>query len=161
MGEDRWGVEGDFRMKASRSFKGLRPLGRHGKILIVAGLVYILIGVAYSSWDDNDPRTAALKILTRIAPIEFWGGLFIVSGLLAIVSSKWPPFSDAWGYMVLTGLSGGWSSTYLMGMLIAGAPSTNINGVFVWGLLGFLWWGISGLENPERTVVIADEGRSA
>lgn len=152
MGSGRRNMEGDFPVNAHRSFRGLRPWNRHGKILIVAGFIYMLVGVSYLISKRSEGRTNSLQVLLNIAPIQFWGSVFIFAGLLAMISSRWPPFAETWGYVVLTSLSVGWGSAYLMGILFAGAPATNINGFFLWGLLGFLWWGISGLLNPEKVV---------
>lgn len=137
-------------MKANRVLWGLRPWKRHGKILTGAGIVYALIGVAWIAGKNNETRRVSLQVLLRIAPMEFWGGVFIFAGLLAIISSRWPPFADTWGYIVLTSLSVGWGTAYLVGILFLGSPWTNISGFLLWGLFGFLWWGISGLTNPHR-----------
>lgn len=153
MGEKRWGMEGDFRMKA-RSFWGFRAWKRHDLILSVAGVMYTLIGFAYIVAEPNPSRSISLQILVRLAPLDFWGGVFILAGVLSIISSRWPPASETWGYTVLTGISMGWGSTYLMGILFGDSPWTNINGFFIWGLLGFLWWAVSGLVNPDKIVVV-------
>lgn len=137
-------------MKANRIFWGLRPWKRHGKILTGAGIVYALIGVVYIVARPNENRDISLQVLLRVAPLQFWGAVFVFAGVLAVISSRWPEFNDTWGYVVLTSLSVGWGSAYLMGMLFLGTPLTNISGFLVWSLLGFLWWGISGLTNPHR-----------
>lgn len=67
-----------------------------------------------------------------------------------MMSTRWPPLAETWGYMVLTGLSSGWAATYLTGVIFFHAPATNLGQVFVWGCLGFMWWAISGLPNPEK-----------
>jgi hypothetical protein len=146
-------------MKAHRNLWALRPWSRHGLILVVAGFMYAMVGVSYILASKSVNRLNSLEILLRIAPLSFWGSVFIVAGVLAMISSRWPTFSETWGYMVLTGLSAGWGSTYLMGILFGNAPWTNVNGFIVWGLLGFFLWGVSGLVNPEKVVI--DESRPA
>lgn len=136
-------------MKFDRIFWGLRPWKRHGKILTGAGIVYAMVGIAYIV-RPNEGRNSSLRVLLNVAPMSFWGGVFVFAGVLAIISSRWPRFSETWGYVVLTSLSAGWGSAYLMGILFLGLPWTNINGFFVWGLFGYLWWGISGLANPHK-----------
>lgn len=143
-------------MNALRIYFGLRPLKRHGLILIVGGFIYALVGVSQILAKPREAKGSSLEILLRIAPLSFWGGVFIFAGILSIVSSRWPPHVETWGYMVLAGLSLGWGSTYLMGILFAGAPWTNINGFLVWGLMGFMWWAVSGLSNPDAAVVVTD-----
>lgn len=159
MGEERRNMEGNFLVKAKQHLWGFRAWKRHSLILTVAGFIYILIGAAYVLAAPNEAREVALQILLRIAPLHFWGGVFIFAGLLSIVSSKWPPLVETWGYMVLTGLSMGWGSTYLMGILFGNSPWVNINGCLLWSLLGFLWWAISGLANPEKLVVATRAAR--
>lgn len=160
MGKGRRDMEGNFHMIPLRHFWGLRPWRRHGLILMVAGLMYILVGFAYILAGPNPTRNASLVVLLSIAPLSFWGGVFIFCGLLSMISSRWPPFTETWGYMVLTGVSLGWGSAYLLGVLFYGAPWTNINGFLTWGLLGFIWWAISGLLNPDKTAVTNNGGSS-
>lgn len=145
-------------MKVLGLFWGLRPWKRHGLILTVAGCIYALVGVSYILAGPNANRSIALEVLLRIAPLDFWGGVFIFAGVLSMISSRWPPFTETWGYMVLTGVSLGWGSAYLMGIVFYVSPWTNINGFFTWGLLGFLWWAISGLLNPDKTTVTNTHG---
>lgn len=144
-----------------RPFWGLRQMKRHGLILIVGGVMYALVGISQILSIPRPVRGHSLEILLRIAPLDFWGGVFIFAGMLAVISSRWPPHAEAWGYMVLAGLSCGWGSAYLMGILFAGAPWININGFLVWGLMGFVWWAISGLSNPDAAVVVTDVSRPA
>lgn len=147
-------------MSHIRPFLGLRPLKRHGMILIVAGFIYVIIGIAYIVGPPNPSRDIALRVLLTIAPMAFWGSLFILAGVLSMISSKWPPFAEKWGYSVLTSLSIGWAAAYLTGIVFAQAPWSNFNGVLAWGLISFMWWAISGLMNPV-VVVVRDEDRPA
>jgi hypothetical protein len=119
-----------------------------------AGVLYALIGLQYVYGAPNKTRDDSLVVTLQIAPIHFWGWIFFFSGIGALVSSRWPPVSETWGYMVLTGLSAAWSATYLMGFVFFHAR-TSLSGVIVWGLLAFMWWGISGLLNPDRTAVVS------
>lgn len=135
-------------MIAPHPFFGLRPWRRHSLVLLVAGLVYIAIGISFITTEPTPARQVALALAFFWAPIEFWGGVFIFAGMMAIISSRWPPISKTWGYMVLTGLSAGWAAFYLMGIFFYHSPKQNISGTLSWGLIAFLWWAISGLRNP-------------
>lgn len=137
-----------------RTWRGLRPWKRHSLVLMVAGLVFILVGVSYILIPATPEREKALAVAIMWAPFPFWGGCFIFAGLMSIISSRWPPVSKTWGYMVLTGLSGGWSATFLASIIVAHAPWANISGFIAWGLLAFLWWAISGLYNLEDARLI-------
>lgn len=154
MGEERGDMEENFRVRMTRRYWGLRPWKRHSTILMVAGIIYTLIGFAYFSAPPNKTRDATLVVVLQIAPIQFWGCVFSLAGILTIMSSRWPPFSETWGYMVLTGLSAGWAATYMMGVLFFKAPIAGITGGLLWSLLAFMWWAISGLLNPDKTAVI-------
>jgi hypothetical protein len=141
-----------------RRFLGLRPWTRHSAVLMVAGLVYVAFGISLIKTNLTYGRSLGLQVAIEYAPIEFWGIVWIVVGIMAMVSSRWPPVIETWGYMALTGLSAGWSATYLMSIIFEDAPAANLSFVFVWGLVAFLWWAISGLLNPDRTGVSTHHG---
>lgn len=152
MGEGRGELEENRIVRPPR-YWGLRPWKRHSTILMVVGFLFVLIGFQYIISDSTPGREKALAVILQVAPIQFWGCFFIAGGLLAMISSRWPPLTETWGYMVLTGISSGWAATYLMGILFFQSPAANITQVFLWGVLGFMWWAISGLLNPDKTAV--------
>lgn len=141
-------------------FWGFRPFKRHGIVLMVAGTFYMLTGVVYILTTPTASRNVALQVALDFAPIEFWGGVFVLMGLLAFISSRWPPVTDTWGYMVLAALSAGWSATYTWGVIFENAPTGNLSATLQWGLLAFLWWAVPGFVEPDKTVVVVinDEG---
>jgi len=153
MGEDRRDVDKSLKRHV-RKFWGLRPWKRHSTILMIAGIIYGLIGVQYIFGPDNKIRDNGLIVLLQFASIHFWGCIFLASGIATMISSRWPPFSETWGYMLLTGLSSAWMATYLIGGLFYHTPN-GLGGALLWGLLAFMWWAISGLLNPDRTAVIS------
>jgi hypothetical protein len=128
---------------------------------MVAGLVYVLIGLSFVLTSPTPARTQALKYAFMWLSPEGWGLIFIAAGLLSIVSARWPPVSETWGYTVLTGLSSAWAGFYLMGIVLGHQPLANFSGVLSWGLIAFMWWAISGLLNPppkRGMIVVCDEG---
>jgi hypothetical protein len=127
---------------------------------MVAGVFYMANGLVYMLAEPTANRKLALQVALDIFPIEFWGTVFVLTGLLAFISSRWPPVADTWGYMVLSTLSAGWSATYAVGVIAEDSPLANLTGATTWGLLAFLWWAISGFVNPDKTVVVVinDEG---
>lgn len=139
-------------------WRGIRPWKRHSLVLMVAGVIYILIGVTYAFGPPSPTRAIALQFAYHWMDPYGWGLIFIFAGFLAIISSRWPPVSETWGYSALTGLSAAWGSFYGVGILFGTSPMSNVSGVLSWGLLAFMWWAISGLLNPphkgERIVVI-------
>ena len=157
MGEESGRVEEDRQLTFREKFWGLRPWKRHSTILMVEAVIYEVIGGVYSFGPPSPPRDHALLILTQLAPVQVWGILFLASGVATMISSRWPPMSEAWGYMVLAGLSAAWCATYLLGLVFYNSPA-NLSGGILWGLLAFMWWAISGLLNPDRTAVITGGG---
>jgi len=135
-------------MHAPHPWRGLREWKRHSIVLMVAGLVYIVLGVSYAFVHLQPAQRRGLHLALEWFPIQAWGGTFVFAGLLSILSSRWPPISETWGYTVLTGLSCGWAAIYAAGLIFFNTDAVNIRAVMSFGLLGFLWWGISGLDNP-------------
>lgn len=135
-------------MLSRNKWLGFRPWERHSLVLLVAGLVYMAIGFSYIFSKPTGARYQALYAALVWLPMEGWGVVFFISGALAFISARWPPFTETWGYMVLTGLSTLWGGFYLVGIVVHNSPWSNITGAMTWGLVGFLWWAISGLLNP-------------
>lgn len=129
----------------------LRPWMRHSLVLAVAGTVYVLVGASYIIATPNSSRESALRLALDWMPLPAWGAVWIVVGLLAILSSRWPPASETWGYTTMTGLAAGWSAFYAFGITL-GSDLQNVSGVLVWGLVAFMWWAISGLVNPGSVI---------
>lgn len=127
----------------------LRPWRRHSLVLLVAGIVYILVGCGYAFTPSNPQRDAALQVPLTLLPLDCWASLFMLVGALAVLSARWPPASERWGYTTLTGLSTLWAMFYIWGMILGGS-STNITGAGLFGLLAFMWWAVSGLRNPDE-----------
>lgn len=127
----------------------VRPFRTHSAVLIVAGIVYISIGITYASADPDPARVHALRYVLYWLDYNAWGYVFMGVGALAIISSRWPPISETWGYMVLTGQSSAWGLAYGAGVLFGDTASTNLTGFLLWSLIGFMWWAISRLANPE------------
>lgn len=133
-----------------RGARHIRPWRRHSLVLAFAGLVYLMIGLLMILLPMTDQRAASLLLVLRIAPIEFWGAVWVTHGLAALLSTRWPETSETWGYTAMSGLAAFWAAQFAMGTLLLGGPLQNLNGTLIYGLLAFLWWGISGLRNPEE-----------
>lgn len=132
---------------------GVRPWTRHSLVLLVAGLAYIGIGITNHYIVPGGPRWEALVVARHWFPLDVWSGVFVLVGVMAMLSSRWPPFADAWGYAVLTGFSAGWGGFYVAGVIFENSPTSNLVGWILWWLIAFMWWAISGLINPDRVVI--------
>jgi len=137
-----------------RAFWGLRPWKRHSRILVVSGVMFTLYGIRLAAESPSRTRYLALEPVLRVAPLQFWGGVFIFAGVLALISSRWPPFAESWGYMVLTGLSLAWAAAYGTSLIFVSAPRSNVTGVIMWGMIGYLFLSVSGLRNPDLPGVV-------
>lgn len=128
---------------------GLRPVRVHSVVLAVAGIVYIAVGITYLTGEATPSRLQALVYALQIVEYRQWGWVWIFVGLLSIISSRWPPVSETWGYFVLTGQAAAWALFYAAGVVFANTPTGNLSGTLSWGLIGFMWIMISKLVNPE------------
>lgn len=135
-------------MSRREDFLGIRPFERHSLVLVVAGTVYFLNGLVQFLAEPSPSREAALYYADRTMDYHYWGLVFMTAGILAIVSARWPPVSETWGYTVMTGLATAWSSFFIAGVLFHGTDPVNLGAGLIWGLVGFIWWAISGLVNP-------------
>lgn len=133
----------------------LRPWQQHSQVLIVSGAAYFAFGVSYATTEATDARHASLVLAKVIMPIHAWGVVWLVAGALVIISARWPPVSETWGYSVLTALSSAWAFFYFAGVLFLDAPASAISGAVLWGLVAYLWYAISGLTNP--VVIVATD----
>lgn len=148
-------------MTFTHPLKGIRPFQKHSQVLLVAGFVFIGIGIAYVNTVPTPSRVEALQIALSWWSFRTWGYHFIVAGVITIISSRWPPVSKTWGYAILSSLSAAWAMFYLLGVLIKGSPVNNLAGFLTWGLISFMWWAISGLVNPDdpaAPIMVEDAG---
>lgn len=142
-------------LQKPRRWGALRPWRRHSLVLLVAGLVYMGIGYSYLFAPKTESRSKALYYAEWWFPLHIWGIVWLVIGVMALISSRWPPASETWGYMALTGQASAWSAFYLFGVIFHDSPSLNLSGFGVWALVAFLWWAISGLVNPDGRKAIS------
>lgn len=132
-----------------RHYIGIRPWTRHSLVLLVAGLVYVVIGIVYMRTRVGSPTWEALVTAREWLSLDVWACTWIVVGTLSMISSRWPPVAEKWGYMALTSLAGGWGAFYILGVIFGPNTLGSITVGLVWWLVGFLWWAISGLVSPE------------
>lgn len=132
------------------SWSTFRPLDRHGGILMAGGVAYIAIGLDHIFDNQSASDAEALFFALRIMPITGWGIGFVLVGFLAFISARWPNWEKMWGYVLLTGWSAAWASFWFAGAILTEAKVVYLSAGALWALLGFLWWGVSGLISPHR-----------
>lgn len=133
---------------------GLRPWTRHSLVLAVAGLAYVAIGFTYMLATPVESRESALQVALNVMDLQTWGVAWILVGVSAILSSRWPPASETWGYSAMSGLAAWWACCYFAGVAL-GAENQSTSGGLVWSLVAFLWWSVAGLMNPRELVCVA------
>ena len=127
----------------------LRPWSRHSSVLAGAGIVYIAYGASMSTLSSSGTRRDGLVLALNIMPLSGWGLVWITVGLLTLASTRWPPQSETWGYAALSGLAALWGALYLLGIPFRdGEWTASVPSVLMFFLVAFLWWGISGLMDP-------------
>ena len=110
-------------------------LGRRGICLVLIGLVFFFQGLG-NFLARNDfitiPRDGVtyrtFRLATEIAPFGWWGIAFMIAGIIAIISSQWPPGKDVWGWAALTFMSTVWSGVYISGWIFYGANRAWVGG---------------------------------
>lgn len=135
---------------AKNGFLSLKPWTRHGGILVVAGITYMVIGVVYLFTIPSETQAEALYFALNLMSLDWWGCGFIATGVIALISSRWPNWPKSWGYTVLTGWSAAWSAFYFAGATLTDAKVVYFGTAGIWALLAFLWWGVSGLVSPSE-----------
>lgn len=132
------------------SWHKMRPWRRHSLVLLVAGAVYILVGLAYLLTPLTADRAQTLELALHISggSIRPWGVVWLLVGAAAVISGRWPLGSEKWGYTALGAYAALWASVYLLGIGFLDTPLSGLSGALVWYLVAFLWWAIAGLNNP-------------
>jgi hypothetical protein len=55
----------------------------------------------------------------------------------------------------MTGVAVLWGMGYLVGVVFDGAPKFGLVGALVYGLLGYMWYAIAGLRNPDDLIALS------
>jgi uncharacterized membrane protein len=120
--------------------------GKRGEVLVLLGFIFILTGFGFVKHPELNPAAKAqLHTALQIAPIQFWGVMFIISGLVAMISSRWPPGQSVWGYGTLAIVSIWWTSMYVTGWLYLGVTGA-YRGALSWATTSLIILIISGWE---------------
>lgn len=129
----------------------LRPWNRHSLVIATLSTLYLLLGTVWLSTPVTESRRTQLALLLHWSDGSMtpWALIWILIGCLGLLSTRWPPGYDRWGYIVLGMHSTGWGFVALAGPVLYGTPwGIGLAGALVWGAFAFLIWAISGLTAP-------------
>jgi hypothetical protein len=124
-----------------------RTLGRRGVILLCYGAVWALYGYAQVASPPPDRR--GLQPLIELAPLAAWGWLWMVAGVLAMVSAWLPTGRDWAAFPALQLVVLPWMGCYLVTWLMGDYPRGWIAAA-VWGLISVPVWVVAGWPEPPR-----------
>lgn len=144
------------RMEFRSRYYGLRPWQVHSEILAVAGTAFVTRGLMYVLVEPDNRQQELLQVPLAMASMNTWGVVFMLAGALALISTRWPPVSKTWGYAALAGLSAGWAFFYFAALPL-GAPWTALGGAILWALIGYVWWRVASLINPDDIAFTAPD----
>lgn len=88
-------------------------IGRRGSTLLLFGFMAAHSGYEYIIYYPTDQLAANLYFYTSSVPLELWGSLFLIGGLIAIVGSYFKRL-DMISFSVLSGLFGNWALAFLI-----------------------------------------------
>lgn len=133
----------DFIVSVVPKWNHLKPWDRHGLILTVVGVVYIFIGILLATSETGNLNKSTVNILP-----DDWGYFgFTLVGAIVVISSRWPSKPRTFGYALLTGWTAATAGLYMLSGIIDELSGLVAQG-FVWSMVAFLWWAISGLTCP-------------
>lgn len=135
----------------------LRPFREHSQVLLMVGLVYIAFGTILITQKPTPDRVASLALALVVMPLWAWGIAWVLAGILGVLSSRWPPASETWGYTAMSAMAWCWCGLYGMGVALGVAPGSAVSGALIWLMVGFLWTRISKLVNPADVHDIVEE----
>lgn len=124
-----------------------RMLGRRGAILLCYGIVWSIIG--YGQITSPAPDLRGLRLLLQMMPLDAWGWLWVVSGLIAVVSAWLPQGKDWLGFLALPLMVLPWAVSYLLAWIIGDFPRGWVATV-VWGAIAAPVLVVAGWREPPR-----------
>lgn len=124
-----------------------RALGRRGAILLCYGIVWSIIG--YGQITSPAPDLRGLRLLLQMMSLDAWGWLWVISGLIAIVSAWLPQGKDWPGFLALPLMVLPWAVSYLLSWIIGDFPRGWVATV-VWGAIAAPVLVVAGWREPPR-----------
>ncbi|MET9467803.1 hypothetical protein ABZY44_23970 [Streptomyces sp. NPDC006544] len=143
-----------MRCRAVRRIR--HQLGRRGHFLLI-------LGIGKTCWGAgmivDPPTTTGLQLLTRIAPLHCWAWLWVIAGLITIVSAFLKVGRDRFGFIAALAPPAVWAIAYLSAVI--GGEYSRGAWVAVWYLtshVGVIMWAATV---PEHSVPKPPRARRA
>jgi hypothetical protein len=108
-----------------------RVNGRRGAFQLLFAGVYLIVGASFWLIPNAGTRQASLRWLTEVMPLEPFAALWIVAGLLGIVSAFMCRPRDWFGFAALVFAPAMWGALYLIGALV-GTPQAFLSAAVYW-----------------------------
>ena len=129
--------------------------GFRGAVLLGAGLLYIIAGIALASTEDIRPPSAAQRIVIDWDFINMYviGGMFIAAGVVGMIAAfARRPLRDRYGFAAILYVTVVWAMFYLMGVIYYhDTRAFIIRGLLnmtVWLIAAYVFWVIARWPEP-------------
>ncbi|MET8826122.1 hypothetical protein ABZX40_13700 [Streptomyces sp. NPDC004610] len=124
-----------------------RVLGRRGAILLSYGTVWALYG--YGQLISPQPDQRGLTLAVQLLPLEVWGWLWMVSGIIAVAAAWMPQGVDWPGFLALPLIVLPWMASYLASWLQGDFPRGWVAAA-VWAAIAVPVLVVAGWREPPR-----------
>ena len=122
-------------------------LGRRGAILLSYGTVWALYG--YGQLISPPAAQPGLTLALQMLSITVWAWLWIVTGVLAVVSAFVPQGVDWFGFVALVLIVLPWMTSYLASWALGDFPRGWVAAA-VWGVIAVPVIVVAGWREPLR-----------
>ncbi|MFJ5967872.1 hypothetical protein [Streptomyces sp. NPDC093060] len=124
-----------------------RALGRRGAILLCYGTVWALYG--YGVLISPQPNQLGLNLAIQLLPLQVWGVLWIIAGVIALVSAWLPSGFDWPGFLALPVIVLPWMTSYFVAWL-QGDFTRGWIAAAVWAAIAVPVLVVAGWPEPPR-----------
>lgn len=109
----------------------LFPLTRRSSFLMLFGAAYCAIGWSYIAGPSTPALRRSLDLALTVVPVAAWGALWVVCGVLAIVTGvlRWV---KPLGFAALTFVGTLWGAAYFVGWIAGDAPRGWVSALIFW-----------------------------
>lgn len=111
--------------------KLFRLNGRRGAFQFLFGVVYIVVGCSFIFTPQAGARQASLQWVTAFVPLEPLAALWVVAGVLGLVSAFHARPKDWFGFAALVFAPAFWGSLFFIGSFV-GTPFAFVSAAIYW-----------------------------